>query len=245
MLARIFQTTLIRLQCYEGLDENKALYEWNYQKQLLKIQLSKDAGCPAELEEDIFAPDYLLARPLLQAIQAEEKVVLLIDEVDKADEEFEAFLFEVLSDFQVSVPELGTLKARQIPIVLLTSNNERELSDGLKRRCLYLYLTYPAVEREVEIIRARIPDISEKLAWQLARAVAQIREQQSIRKKPSIAETLDWARALLTLGKDSLDETTVNQTLNLLLKRKADQDVFTEQVGARRLVMASQDEKDD
>ena len=149
----------------------------------------------------------------------------------------------MLSDFQVSVPELGTLKARQIPIVLLTSNNERELSDGLKRRCLYLYLTYPAVEREVEIIRARIPDISEKLAWQLARAVAQIREQQSIRKKPSIAETLDWARALLTLGKDSLDETTVNQTLNLLLKRKADQDVFTEQVGARRLVMASQDEK--
>lgn len=243
VLARVFQTDLIRLQCYEGLDENKALYEWNYQRQLLKIQLSKESTNATELEEDIFSPDYLLARPLLQAIQAAKKVVLLIDEVDKTDEEFEAFLFEVLSDFQVSVPELGTLQAQQIPMVILTSNNERELSDGLKRRCLYLYLTYPTVEREVEIIRARIPELNEKLAKQLARAVAQIRVQQEIRKKPSIAETLDWARALVTLGKDSLDEVTVKQTLNLLLKRKADQEAFAEHLGAGRLAALSQEEK--
>ncbi|HZK24285.1 MAG TPA: MoxR family ATPase [Oscillospiraceae bacterium] len=242
VLARVFQTELIRLQCYEGLDENKALYEWNYQRQLLKIQLSKESTSATELEEDIFSADFLLARPLLKAIQAEEKVVLLIDEVDKTDEEFEAFLFEVLSDFQVSVPELGTLQAQQIPMVILTSNNERELSDGLKRRCLYLYLTYPTVEREVEIIRARLPEVKEKLAKQLARAVAQIRAQQEIRKKPSIAETLDWARALVTLGKDSLDEVTVKQTLSLLLKRKTDQDAFTERLGAGRLAALSQEE---
>jgi len=157
VLSQVFDTNLLRLQCYEGLDENKALYEWNYQKQLLKIQIMKDTQYDENLEHDLFSRDYLLDRPLLKAIQADNKVVLLIDEVDKTDEEFEAFLFELLSDFQVSVPELGTLAARHIPIVVLTSNNERELSDGLKRRCIYLFLEYPTIEREVSIIKAKVP----------------------------------------------------------------------------------------
>ncbi len=235
VLAALFDTELIRLQCYEGLDENKALYEWNYQRQLLKIQISRETACTEDLERDLFAREYLLERPLLRAIQADRKVVLLIDEVDKTDEEFEAFLFEVLSDFQVSVPELGTLAARQIPVVVLTSNNERELSDGLKRRCVYLYLDYPGVDREIEIIRARIPDIGEKLSTEVARAVALIRSDQDVRKKPSIAETLDWARALLALEKDRLTKAGVNQTINLLLKTKADLDAFHKNIGASRL----------
>jgi MoxR-like ATPase len=235
VLARLFNTELIRLQCYEGLDENKALYEWNYQRQLLKIQISRETACVEDLEQDLFAREYLLERPLLRAIQADEKVVLLIDEVDKTDEEFEAFLFEVLSDFQVSVPELGTLTARQIPVVVLTSNNERELSDGLKRRCVYLYLDYPGVDREIEIIRARIPDIGDKLSAEVARAVALVRSEQDIRKKPSIAETLDWARALMALEKDRLTRAGVDQTVNLLLKTKADLDAFHKNLGAARL----------
>lgn len=235
VLATIFSTDLIRLQCYEGLDENKSLYEWNYQRQLLRIQIARESACTEDLEQDLFSREYLLERPLLKAIQAENKVVLLIDEVDKTDEEFEAFLFEVLSDFQVSVPELGTLSARHIPMVVLTSNNERELSDGLKRRCIYLYLDYPTVEREIEIIRARIPEVGEKLSVEIARAVSLIRSESDIKKKPSIAETLDWTRSLMTLEKDRLSKVAIDQTLNLLLKTKADTDAFKSKIGSARL----------
>lgn len=235
VLAAAFATELIRLQCYEGLDENKALYEWNYQRQLLKIQIAKETACMDDMEQDLFSRQYLLERPLLKAIQADRKVVLLIDEVDKTDEEFEAFLFEILSDFQVSVPELGTLSARHIPIVVLTSNNERELSDGLKRRCVYLYLDYPSVEREIAIIRSRLPEAGERLAAEVARAVALIRSEQEIKKKPSIAETLDWTRSLLALDKDRLSKPAIDQTLTLLLKTKADLDVFQKKIGSARL----------
>lgn len=243
VLSQVFETELIRLQCYEGLDENKALYEWNYQRQLLKIQISKETACLADLEQDLFSREYLLERPLLKAIQAEKKPVLLIDEVDKTDEEFEAFLFEVLSDFQVSVPELGTISARQIPMVILTSNNERELSDGLKRRCAYLYLGYPTVEREIEIIQARIPGVGEKLAAEVARAVSLIRSDQEIKKKPSIAETLDWTRALMTLEKDRLSKTVIEQSKNMLLKTKPDMDAFEKNIGAARLAEYVRTEK--
>lgn len=235
VLAAVFNTELIRLQCYEGLDENKALYEWNYQRQLLKIQISKEMTSMEDMEQGLFSRQYLLERPLLKAIQSERKVVLLIDEVDKTDEEFEAFLFEVLSDFQVSVPELGTLYAHHVPIVVLTSNNERELSDGLKRRCVYLYLDYPTVEREIAIIRSRLPEVGERLAAEVARAVALVRNEQEIRKKPSIAETLDWVRSLLALDKDRLTKTAIEQTLAMLLKTKADFDVFQKKIGAARL----------
>jgi MoxR-like ATPase len=235
VLATIFSTDLIRLQCYEGLDENKSLYEWNYQRQLLRIQIARESACTEDLEQDLFSREYLLERPLLKAIQAENKVVLLIDEVDKTDEEFEAFLFEILSDFQVSVPELGTLSARCIPMVVLTSNNERELSDGLKRRCIYLYLDYPTVEREIEIIRARIPEVGEKLSVEIARAVSLIRSESEIKKKPSIAETLDWTRSLMALEKDRLSKVAIDQTLNLLLKTKADTDIFKSKIGSARL----------
>ncbi|MDW7650343.1 MAG: MoxR family ATPase [Bacillota bacterium] len=243
VLAQVFNTELIRLQCYEGLDENKALYEWNYQRQLLKIQISKESACTEDLEQDLFSREYLLERPLLKAIQSEEKVVLLIDEVDKTDEEFEAFLFEVLSDFQVSVPELGTLTARKIPMVILTSNNERELSDGLKRRCAYLYLDYPSVEREINIIRARSPEVSEKLSSEIARAVALIRSDQEIKKKPSIAETLDWTRALMAMDKDRLGKETIEQTMTLLLKTRMDIEAFNKNIGAARLAEYVRTEK--
>lgn len=243
VLAQIFETELIRLQCYEGLDENKALYEWNYQRQLLKIQISKETACTEDLEQDLFSREYLLERPLLKAIQAEQRVVLLIDEVDKTDEEFEAFLFEVLSDFQVSVPELGTISARQIPIVILTSNNERELSDGLKRRCAYLYLDYPNVEREIDIIHARIPGVGEKLAVEVAKAVSFIRGDQEIKKKPSIAETLDWTRALLMLDKDRLSKGAVEQTITMLLKTKTDKEAFDKNIGAGSLAEYARTEK--
>ncbi len=235
VLAAIMQSDLIRLQCYEGLDENKALYEWNYQRQLLRIQMNRTLEEGQIGEEDLFSDCYLLERPLLKAIRAEKRVVLLIDEVDKCDPEFEAFLFEVLSDFQVSIPELGTIPARNIPVVVLTSNNERELSDGLKRRCLYLYLDFPTVDKEVEIIRARVPGIGDRLAWEAARAVAYLRRQTEMKKKPSIAETLDWARALVSLNKTRLDGQTVSDTLNLLLKTRADQQVFRQQIGPATL----------
>jgi MoxR-like ATPase len=231
VLASILDTELIRLQCYEGLDETKALYEWNYQRQLLRIQMNRNLEEGEIREEDLFSDRYLLERPLLKAIRAEEKAVLLIDEVDKCDPEFEAFLFEVLSDFQVSIPELGTITANNIPVVVLTSNNERELSDGLKRRCLYLYLDFPAVETEVKIIRAKVPGIADGLAWEIARVVARLRRQPELRKKPSIAETLDWARALLALNRSRLDGQVVSDTLNLLLKTRADQLLFTSQIG--------------
>lgn len=239
VLASVFKTELIRLQCYEGLDENKALYEWNYQKQLLKIQLGKQEGQKGVAEADLFSAAYLLERPLLKAIQSPRKVVLLIDEVDKSDDEFEAFLFEVLSEFQVSIPEMGTVQARCIPIVVLTSNSERELSDGLRRRCLYLYLDFPEIEREIEIIKARVPEAGPRLTTEIARAVQQLRRLDEIQKKPSIAETLDWARALVDLDKDRLQSSTVNHTLNLLLKSRSDQQTFHERLGAEKLLRQS------
>ncbi len=231
VLAEILNTELIRLQCYEGLDEAKALYEWNYQRQLLRIQMNRALEETEIHEEDLFSDPYLLERPLLKAIRSEKRSVLLIDEVDKCDPEFEAFLFEVLSDFQVSIPELGTIPAKKIPVVVLTSNNERELSDGLKRRCLYLYLDFPEVEKEVQIIKARVPGVSENLAWETAKVVSHLRNQPDLRKKPSIAETLDWARALVTLNRNRLDGKTVADTLNLLLKTRADQHHFIQEIG--------------
>ncbi len=232
VLAEILDTDLIRLQCYEGLDETKALYEWNYQRQLLRIQMNRNLEEEQVSEEDLFSSKYLMERPLLKAIQAENQPVLLIDEVDKCDPEFEAFLFEVLSDFQVSIPELGTIGAKNIPVVVLTSNNERELSDGLKRRCLYLYLDFPDVEQEVQIIKAKVPQIAERLAWETARVVAQLRQNNDLRKKPSIAETLDWARALVSLKRNRLDGKMVSDTLNLILKTHADQNLFQQEIGS-------------
>ncbi|MBW6463889.1 MAG: AAA family ATPase [Dethiobacteria bacterium] len=231
VLAEILESELIRLQCYEGLDETKALYEWNYQRQLLRIQLNRELGEEQIREEDLFSDRYLLERPLLKAIRSEKRAVLLIDEVDKCDPEFEAFLFEVLSDFQVSIPELGTIPANNIPVVVLTSNNERELSDGLKRRCLYLYLDFPEVDKEVQIIKAKVPGIADRLAWETARVVAHLRRQADLRKKPSIAETLDWARALVSLNCNCLDGKTVAGTLNILLKTRADQQTFKQEIG--------------
>ncbi len=234
-LAEVFGAELIRLQCYEGLDENKALYEWNYQKQLLAIQMSKELGVQDLDTADLFTMDYLLQRPLLKAIRSTEKAVLLIDEVDKCDHEFEAFLFEVLSDFQVSIPELGTIKARQIPIVVLTSNSERELSDGLRRRCIYLYLDFPSVEREIKIINRRVPEARGRLAEEIARTISVLRENGHIQKKPSIAETIDWARALVSLGHDRLDATLIQNSLGVLLKSKRDQQIFKEEVDVEML----------
>lgn len=220
VLARVFHTDLIRLQCYEGLDENKALYEWDYQKQLLHIQLLKEAGAVPE-ESDLFSERYLLDRPLLKAIRADRRPVLLIDEVDKCDPEFEAFLFEVLSDFTVSIPELGTVRARQVPVVVLTSNNERELSDGLRRRCVYLFIDYPSVEKELRIVQARVPEASERLASEVARVVAEVR-RLDLRKQPSIAETLDWARALLAMGVHKVTDDALEATATILLKNRED-----------------------
>jgi MoxR-like ATPase len=222
VLAATLQTNLVRLQCYEGLDEARALYEWNYQKQLLRIQTDRTQELEwAEVTQHIFSREYLLERPLLHAITAPRKVVLLIDEVDKADEEFEAFLLELLSDFQVSIPELGTVTARHRPAVVLTSNRGRELSEALKRRCLYLYLEFPGVDIEREIIRLKVPDLDERLRDHVARFVNSLRKLD-LRKAPSIAETLDWARALRALGIKELDTAAVRQTLNLVLKHEED-----------------------
>ncbi len=237
-LAQIFDMELIRLQCYEGLDENKALYEWNYQKQLLKIQMSKEIGRDDLRESELFSPEYLLERPLLKAINSPEKAVLLIDEVDKCDQEFEAFLFEVLSDFQVSIPELGTVKAKKVPVVVLTSNSERELSDGLRRRCIYLYLDFPTVEREIRIINKRVPDLGPKLSEDIARAVNSLRENRQIKKKPSIAETLDWVSALVSLDQGRLEPNLIDGYLGILLKSKRDQDYFRKEIGAEGLIKA-------
>lgn len=222
VLAGTLQTELVRLQCYEGLDEAKALYEWNYQKQLLRIQADRAGDLQwNEVTQHIFSREYLLERPLLHAITAPRKVVLLIDEVDKADEEFEAFLLEVLSDFQVSIPELGTIIARHRPVVVLTSNRTRELSEALKRRCLYLYLDFPGVEIEREIIRLKVPDLAATLREQVARFVHDLRKMD-LRKLPSIAEALDWARALRALNIRELDTAAVRRTLNLVLKHEDD-----------------------
>jgi MoxR-like ATPase len=222
VLAETLHTELIRLQCYEGLDEARALYEWNYQKQLLRMQAGEQEGLHwEELSEHIFSRDYLLERPLLRAITSPSRVVLLIDEVDKADEEFEAFLLELLSDFQVSVPELGTLKAHERPAVILTSNRARELSEALRRRCLHLFIDFPGIEQERKIIELKVPELDAKLAAEAARFVGAIRKL-GLRKPPSIAETLDWARALVQLGVRELDTDAVRVALGVLLKHEDD-----------------------
>jgi MoxR-like ATPase len=216
---------LIRLQCYEGLDESKALYEWNYRKQLLRIQAGRPEGAGSEewhhLEEDIFAEEFMLTRPLLEAISASDPVVLLIDEVDRVELETEALMLEILSEYQVSIPELGTIRAKQIPMVFLTSNNTRELSEALKRRCLYLYIGYPSVERERDIILSRVPGISSALAEQIAHVVRSLRALD-LKKAPSVSETLDWARTLVVLGRDEIGDEDAAATLHILLKYQSD-----------------------
>lgn len=222
VVTEILHTELIRLQCYEGLDEARALYEWNYQKQLLRMQAGENQGLRwEELSEHIFSRDFLLERPLLRAITSASRVVLLIDEIDKADEEFEAFLLELLSDFQISVPELGTLKAHERPAVILTSNRARELSEALRRRCLHLFIDFPGTEQERKIIELKVPDLDAKLAAEAARFVGAIRKL-GLRKPPSIAETLDWARALVRLGVHELDTDAVRTALGVLLKHEDD-----------------------
>ena len=221
-VAKILGARLIRLQCYEGLDEAKALYEWNYKKQLLRIQTERgDDHDWADISDDIFSDEFLLTRPLLEAITADEPVVLLIDEVDRVEVETEALLLEILSDYQVSIPELGTIEAKQIPLVFLTSNNTRELSEALKRRCLYLHVDYPDLEREKEIVLTKVPDITENLADQVARVVRSIR-QIELKKHPSVSETLDWAKTLVLLGVEKIDEKTATETSNILLKYQSD-----------------------
>ena len=221
-LAKITDRRLIRLQCYEGLDEAKALYEWDYRKQLLRIQAEDDGGWDS-IADDIFSEAFLLERPLLSAIRADDPVVLLIDEIDRVEIETEALLLEILSDFQVTIPELGTMEAASQPLVVLTSNNTRELSDALKRRCLFLHIDYPSPERERDILLAQIPDLPESLAAGVASAVATIREA-ALRKPPSVAESIDWARTLLVLGVDQVDERVTAETLSVLLKYQTDID---------------------
>ncbi len=221
-VAEMTGARLIRLQCYEGLDEAKALYEWNYKKQLLRIQAERNKESSWEdIEEDIFSDDFLLTRPLLEAIRADDPVVLLIDEVDRVEVETEALLLEILSDYQVSIPEMGTLDARQIPLVFLTSNNTRELSEALKRRCLFLHIDYPDLDREKEIVLTKVPDIGESLADQVARIVRSIR-QLELKKAPSVSETIDWARTLVLLGVEHVGEEEATETINILLKYQSD-----------------------
>lgn len=220
-LADALGMPLIRLQCYEGVDETKALYEWNYKKQLLRIQAGAGDATWEELSEDIFSEPFLLERPVLQAIRSAHPVVLLIDEVDKLDLEAEALLLEVLSDWQISIPEMGTVSADRIPYVVLTSNNVRELSEALKRRCLYLYLDYPELEREKAIVLQRVPGIEEDLAEQIVKVVRSLRSLE-LKKAPSIAETIDWAQTLIHLGASSLDADTIGSTLSVVLKFQTD-----------------------
>ncbi|MBT3247341.1 MAG: MoxR family ATPase [Actinobacteria bacterium] len=222
-VAEMIGARLIRLQCYEGLDESKALYEWNYKKQLLRIQTEGGSSNWDEIEDDLFSEEFLLTRPLLEAIRAEDPVVLLIDEVDRVEVETEALLLEILSEYQVSIPELGTVQARQIPLVFLTSNATRELSEALKRRCLFLYIDYPDLEREREIVLNKVPGIDENLADQVARIVRSIR-QLDLKKSPSVSETIDWARTLVLLGIDKVDAQTATETANILLKYRTDID---------------------
>jgi len=220
-IADLTGARLIRLQCYEGLDESKALYEWNYKKQLLRIQADKNSDSWSEVHDDIFSREFLLTRPLLEAISAPDPVVLLIDEVDRVEVETEALLLEILSEYQVSIPELGTITATQIPMVFLTSNNTRELSEALKRRCLYLHVDYPSMEREKEIVLAKVSGITEHLADQIARIVRSIR-QLDLKKAPSVSETLDWARTLMLLNAENIDAQTAKDTLHVLLKYQSD-----------------------
>ena len=234
-LARATGRELVRLQCYEGLDEAKALYEWNYRKQLLQIQATAsasegDAGAPSMGE--IFTSEFLLERPLMRAIANPEPVVLLIDEIDKTDQEFEAMLLELLSDFQITIPEMGRIEATTHPIVLLTSNNSRELTEALKRRCLYLWLDYPSAEREIEIIRLHAPDVDEKLAARLVEVVDMVRELD-LKKPPSISESIDWARTLLLMGADDIDAEVFQDSLSIIIKHRSDLDLVAEKIAPR------------
>lgn len=236
VLAAAMSRPLIRLQCYEGLDETKALYEWNYQKQLLRLQVEKNNLKDwQDAKQDIFSIEFLLQRPLLQALMAQEPVVLLIDEIDKSDEEFESFLLEILSDYQVTVPEIGTVSASCIPVVVLTSNNTRQLSDALKRRCIHLYLDYPDAARELEIVRLRVPSISQDLAAQVVNFVQKLRTQK-FKKAPSIAETIDWARALMALNVDGLTEDILADTISVLLKYQTDIDKLGDKKLTEKLI---------
>jgi MoxR-like ATPase len=240
VLARLLSTELIRLQCYEGLDTNTALYEWNYQRQLLRLKIAeREARDPGELEDLIFGREYLLERPLLRAITRREgPAVLLIDEIDRADEGFEAFLLEVLSDFQITIPELGTIRAEHVPLVVLTSNRSREIGDALRRRCLYLYVEHPGFEKELRILQGKVPGVNEQLARTLTRFVQRLRGEE-LRKLPGVAETLDWAQALVRLHCDALDAETVRATLGCLLKDEHDIKAAGEETVAELLAYAA------
>jgi MoxR-like ATPase len=224
VLSRVLDTRLIRLQCYEGLDVSAAVYEWNYTRQILEIRLLEAEGASSEAaRKNIFSEEFLLKRPLLQAIEdrADRAPVLLIDELDRADEEFESFLLELLSDWQITIPELGTLHAKEPPTVLLTSNRTREIHDALKRRCIYHWIDFPSFEKEMQIVRTKVPGVSEKLSQQIVSFVQELRKQD-LYKLPGIAETLDWAQTLLALKREALDETTIKDTLGVLLKYQDD-----------------------
>ena len=228
VMASLLDRDLVRLQCYEGLDESKALYEWNYQKQLLAIQVNMGSKGAEELTKSLFSDEYLLERPLLKSIRSEKEVVLLIDEIDKADEEFEAFLLELLSEMQVSIPEIGTVKSRTQPFVVLTSNRSRPLSDALRRRCAYLYIDYPTVEKELAILRRKLPHVDDQLCAQVALALHNLRSSEAILKKPSIAEALDWAAALDALGIRELTPDAMAATAGFVLKNNEDIAVLAE-----------------
>ena len=228
VMASALDRDLVRLQCYEGLDESKALYEWNYQKQLLSIQVNMGSRDSDELTRSLFSDEYLLERPLLKSIRSEKPVVMLIDEIDKADEEFEAFLLELLSEMQVSIPEVGTVRAKSVPFVVLTSNRARPLSEALRRRCAYLYIQYPDMEKELAILRAKLPHVDDRLCAQVAMAVQKLRSNEAILKKPSIAETLDWASALDALGIRELTPDALRQTAGFILKNSEDMDILAE-----------------
>jgi MoxR-like ATPase len=229
-LSRYLARKLVRLQCYEGLDEAKALYEWNYRKQLLRIQTESATAGWQDVQEDIFGEEFLLERPLMTAIASSEPVVLLVDEIDKTDQEFEAMLLELLSDFQISVPELGRIEARTQPVVLLTSNNTRELTEALKRRCLYLWLDYPDLEHELEIVRLHSPELDHQVARKLVEVVHRIRELD-LKKPPSIAESIDWARTLMLLGATDIDRRTFAETMSVILKHRTDLDTVAARAG--------------
>src|SRR5688572_736547 len=231
-LSRYLDRRMVRLQCYEGLDEAKALYEWNYRKQLLRIQTEQSGAGWDNVQDDIFSADFLLERPLMTAIASEEPVVLLIDEIDKTDQEFEAMLLELLSDFQISIPELGRIDARTQPVVILTSNNSRELTEALKRRCLYLWLDYPELDHELEIVRLHTPELDETVARKLVEVIHQVRALD-LKKPPSIAESIDWARALLLLGARDIDETTFRETMSIIVKHRTDLDTVAERIGIK------------
>jgi MoxR-like ATPase len=241
-LAKLLDRRLVRLQCYEGLDEAKALYEWNYRKQLLRIQAGAESdGDGANwtgVQDEIFGEEFLLTRPLLEAISSPEPVVLLIDEIDKTDQEFEAMLLELLSDFQISIPELGRVDAKTHPVVLLTSNNSRELTEALKRRCLYLWLDYPEPEHELAIVRLHTPELGETIAAKLVEVIGMVRDLD-IKKPPSIAESIDWARALLLLGAADIDQSTFRETMSVIIKHRTDLDIVAERVGVKLPTSAS------